>query len=145
MAAPEADIGSARLNKLAECLDAQEGYANVVASMTSGHAAALGGVWGSSCALVAANLLRHSPETLVVVLPRAGDVDDFCDDLAVFSAAVAEKFPAWEVAPGERDVQDEAHGDRLRVLKLLQSEKLGGSSAGQGGKAAASETPKLIV
>jgi transcription-repair coupling factor (superfamily II helicase) len=122
MVAPVVDTGSARLQQLAERLDAQEGYAPVIASLTAGHGAALGGVWGSSCALVAANLTQHVPATLVVVLPRAGDVDDFCDDLAVFSAAATEKFPAWENAPGDRDVQDEAHGDRLRVLKLLRAD-----------------------
>ncbi len=67
------------------------------------------------------------------MLPRAGDIDDFCDDLAVFSTTRPEKFPAWENAPGDRDVQDEAHGDRLRVLKLLQTH------------AATRQTPKLIV
>ncbi len=107
------------LEKLAERLEAQQGYAEVIASLAAGHAAALGGVWGSSCALVTANLLQHAPSTLVVVLPRAGDVDDFCDDLAVFSSTRPEKFPAWETAPGDRDIQDEAHGDRLRVLKIL--------------------------
>src|SRR4051812_36509517 len=125
-----AQRSSARLEKLPEQLDAQDGYAEVVASLTAGHSAALGGVWGSSCALVAANLLRHvsgsgwpgleaqpkprkkrtgagaslrsSPGhpaakvarsgTLVVVCPRDGDVDDFCDDLAVFAPSLfAEK------------------------------------------------------
>ncbi|HZZ29129.1 MAG TPA: transcription-repair coupling factor [Pirellulales bacterium] len=147
MAAPVADIGSARLTNLAERLDAQEGYAQVVASLQAGHGAALGGVWGSSCALVAANLAQHAPAALVVVLPRAGDVDDFCDDLAVFISQSAnsatqvasynlEKFPAWESAPGERNIQDEAHGDRLRVLKLLSSQ-----SAPQGEL----KSPRLIV
>ena len=108
------------LQKLAERLDAHDGYAECVASLTAGHGAALGGVWGSSCALVTANLVQHAPGALVVVCPQAGDVDDFCDDLAIFTAANPEKFPAWETAPGERDIQDEAHGDRLRVLKLLR-------------------------
>lgn len=133
MTATAADIGSARLTQLAERLDAQEGYAEVIASLAAGHGAALGGVWGSSCALVAANLARHAPEALVVVCPRAGDIDDFCDDLANFLSGSGqtspEKFPAWESLPGDRDIQDEAHGDRLRMLKLL-----GGSSA-----------PKLII
>jgi transcription-repair coupling factor (superfamily II helicase) len=119
MTAPTADIGSARLTQLAEQLDAQEGYAEVVAALQAGHGGALGGVWGSSCALVAANLERHSPAVLVVVCPRDADVDDFCDELAVFWPGSPERFPAWETAYGEGISQDEAHGDRLRVLKLL--------------------------
>ena len=59
MTAPTADIGSARLTQLAERLDAQEGYAEVVAALQAGHGGALGGVWGSSCALVAASLARQ--------------------------------------------------------------------------------------
>ncbi len=111
------------LRQLAKRLDAQDGYADCVASLTAGHGAALGGVWGSSCALVAANLVQHAQVALVVVCPQDGDVDDFCDDLAIFTSASPEKFPAWETAPGERDIQDEAHGDRLRVLKLLAAEQ----------------------
>ena len=144
MTAPTADIGSARLTQLAERLDAQEGYAEVVAALQAGHGGALGGVWGSSCALVAANLMQHAPAALVVVCPRAGDVDDFCDELAVFSptnpaeraaglnaeargdttqaSQAFDRFPAWETAPGEHGMQDEAYGDRLRVLKLLSAQ-----------------------
>ncbi len=141
MTAPTADIGSARLTQLAERLDAQEGYAEVVAALQAGHGGALGGVWGSSLRLVAANLMQHAPAALVVVCPRAGDVDDFCDELAVFSttnpaervsgfnseargetAQAFDRFPAWETAPGERETQDEAYGDRLRVLKLLSAQ-----------------------
>jgi transcription-repair coupling factor (superfamily II helicase) len=40
-----------------------------------------------------------------------------------------DRFPAWERALGEGDVQDEAHGDRLRVLKWLSQEP---SPAGRG-------------
>src|SRR6476646_3092127 len=122
MTAPTADIGSARLDQLAERLDAQEGYAEAIASLAAGHGAALGGVWGSSCALVAASLARHAPAALVVDVAHAGEVDDFCDDLAVFDSAAPERFPAWETAPGESELQDEAHGERLRVLKLLASD-----------------------
>ena len=59
MTAATAESSSAKLLELAERLDAQQGYAEVVASLQAGHGAALGGVWGSSCALVAANLARH--------------------------------------------------------------------------------------
>jgi transcription-repair coupling factor (superfamily II helicase) len=53
------------------------------------------------------------------MLPRSADVDDFCDDLALFTTQATERFPAWEVAAGESVIQDEAFGDRLRILKLL--------------------------
>ena len=40
---------------------AQEGFAEVVASLKAGHAATLDGVWGSSCALAAAALAAPRP------------------------------------------------------------------------------------
>ena len=143
MTEPTVETGSAGLKTLAERLDDFEGYAAVVASLTHGHSAALGGVWGSSCALVAANLAGHvsaadrpektnqsrarqeaEPGKLIVVCPTDGEIDDFCDDLANFSSAKVEKFPAWDSPPGERDVQDDAHGQRLRILKLLGMAKI---------------------
>ncbi len=160
------------LTQLARRLDAQEGYAEVIASLQAGHGGALGGVWGSSCALVAANLASHVPQTLVVVCPRPGDVDDFCDDLTLFlqedsvsrpqdaesagepsrhlGTVSPERFPAWESAPGERDVQDEALGDRLRILKLLAASNppdTEGSNplAAQAQRHTNSQPPKLIV
>src|SRR5437762_11420069 len=99
---------------------AHTGFAAVVASLQAGHGATLDGVWGSSCALVAAALTEHNAAPLVVVLPRTTDVDDFCDDLSMFTAHRAEVFPAWETALSpDEPIQDEAHGDRLRILKQL--------------------------
>src|SRR6185437_4264721 len=93
------------------------------ASLLAGHGATLDGVRGSSCALVAAALANHAPGPLVVVLPQPGEIDDFCDDLAVFSEATPERFPAWEALTAERSIDDDVCGDRLRVLKLLQQLK----------------------
>src|SRR6478735_3044927 len=85
-----------RLYDLVGRLEAQRGFAQVLASLQAGHAATLGGVWGSSCALVAASLVRHAPGPLVVVWPHIDDVDDFCEDLALFTSVQPERFAAWE-------------------------------------------------
>ncbi len=98
-------------------LETQSGFADVIASLQAGHAATLGGVWGSSCALVAASLVRHAPGPLVVVCPHIDDVDDFCDDLALFTSVEPRRFPAWEREAGEAVVFDEIYGERLRLLK----------------------------
>ena len=37
----------------------------------------------------------------------------------------AERFPAWESSPGEGKIDDDIHGDRLRVLKLLAARRHG--------------------
>jgi transcription-repair coupling factor (superfamily II helicase) len=110
-----------RLLELVGRLERQPGFAEVIASLQAGHAATIDGAWGSSCALVAATLAPHAGSPLVVVCPQSDDVDDFVDDLALFSPSPPEAFPALEPRPGNGGVCDEVFGDRLRLLKLLQS------------------------
>ncbi len=114
-----------RLLELAGRLREETGFAEVVASLKAGHGATLGGVWGSSCALAAAALEAEAPATLVIVCPNSGDIDGLCDDLAIFTSVRPERFGAWESAPGERAVDDEIHGDRLRILKMLAGDEAG--------------------
>ncbi len=116
-----ATTASSRLSQSAECLKRHDGFAAVVASLKSGHAATLDGVWGSSCALVAAALADHTTAPLVVVAPHLDNIDELLDDLALFTPISPERFPAWESMPDERVVHDEVFGDRLRLLKLLDS------------------------
>ncbi len=107
------------MRELPERISSQEGFDQVLAALEQGRWATLDGVWGSSCALVAAEILRRLPRPLVLVTPHQDDIDDFCDDLALFSSTRPEKFPAWEAEPGERILHDEIFGDRLRTLKRL--------------------------
>ena len=107
------------LHDLAVQLEQQSGFAQVLESLAAGDGGTLGGVWGSSCALAAAALQRSCHGPLVVVLPHARDIDSFCDDLALFTAAEASQFPAWESDAGERVLHDEIYGQRLRALKGL--------------------------
>jgi transcription-repair coupling factor (superfamily II helicase) len=123
-----------RLRDLAAHLEQQSGFSDVVASLLDGHGGTLGGVWGSSRALVAAALARPCPGPLVVVTPHPAEIDALARDLALFSDLPAAQFPAWESEPGERVVYDEIYGDRLRVLKRLAGDP---SDRGYG--------PKLIV
>lgn len=120
--AQAATVASAsdRLLELAERLEEHEGFSEVVAALKAGHAATLDGVWGSSCALVAAALARHASEPLVVVCPHADDIDDFVDDLRLFSRLSPVAFPPAESLSGERLLRDEAFGERMRLLKLVQ-------------------------
>jgi transcription-repair coupling factor (superfamily II helicase) len=110
---------SDRIAELVGRLQRQEGFDEVVAALKAGHAATLDGVWGSSCALVAAALAAHALTPIVIVCPRADDADDFADDFQFFSPLVPERFPARGSAPGDRVVHDEIFGDRVRLLKLL--------------------------
>ena len=104
-------------------LERQQGFAEVLASLAQGHSGTLGGVWGSSCALVAASLASHSPGPLVVVCAHGDTLDDFAADLTLFSDRAVEQFPAWESNPRERKLYDEIYGDRMRLLKRLQAQQ----------------------
>ncbi len=122
-------IASDRLYDLVGRLESQRGFAEVIASLQAGHSSTLGGVWGSSCALVAASLVRHAPGPVVVVWPHMDDLDDFCDDLALFSPIKPQRFGAWEREEREALVYDETFAERLRLLKTLSG----------------SEPPRLVV
>lgn len=123
---------SDRLLELAGRLERQEGFAEVVESLTGGHAATLDGVWGSSCALAAAALAAHVPATLVVVCPNVEQADELLDDLALFTQIKPELFPASESL--DQATHDEVFGQRLHLLKQL---------AGKEGESPS--FPKLIV
>ncbi|MEX2310806.1 MAG: transcription-repair coupling factor [Pirellulales bacterium] len=113
------DVGR-RLRELAANLNLHRGFSDVVASLEAGHGGTLGGVWGSSRALVAAALAASCPGPLVVVAPHPVEIDAIARDLALFTDLPIAEFPAWEAEPGERVVHDEIYGERLRVLKALQ-------------------------
>ncbi len=108
-----------RLKELAAHLGLHSGFAEVVASLQAGHGGTLGGVWGSSRALVAAALAQVCPGPLVVVAPHFGEIDAIERDLALFTDLPVSVFPAWESEPGERVLHDEIFGERLKVLKAL--------------------------
>ena len=113
-----ADAGEA-LSGLPAQLATHADFSEVLASLANGQAGTLGGVWGSSRALVAAALGQHCPQTLTVVLPHAADVDSLVDDLALFTDAEVAAFPATEADAGDRIVQDENFGGRQRLIKRL--------------------------
>ena len=112
-----------RLRELAAHLNLHTGFAEVVASLEAGHGGTLGGVWGSSRALVAAALAKSCPGPLVIVAPHPNEIDAIARDISLFSDATVSEFPAWEEEPGERVLHDEIYGARLRVLKSLAEER----------------------
>ncbi|MBA3484405.1 MAG: transcription-repair coupling factor [Pirellulales bacterium] len=106
-------------------LESHAGFSEVLTSLAAGQSGTLGGVWGSSRALVAASLARRCPATLVVVLPHTNEVDALADDLSLFTDADCERLPAWESDAGARLVYDETFGQRQRLLKRLAESSRG--------------------
>ena len=106
---------------LAAQLEQQDGLRNVLDRLASGRSAAVGGVWGSSCALCVATLSRNSPGPLLVVVAREKEADTLQTDLPLFTTAPVMRLPAWESEARERVLRDDIFGQRLRVLKHLAS------------------------
>lgn len=115
-------MASDRLVELVGRLTGQQGFAEVVRELQSGHAGTFDGVWGSSCALLAAALTEEAEAPLVVVCPTPDDADDFLDDFGLFSRLTPDRFPALEGFSGDRLLLDDVFGDRVRVLKRLAAE-----------------------
>lgn len=110
---------ASELKDLTRLIQRAPGFPEVIAALKNRHAATIDGAWGSAAGLVSAALALHAPTTLIVVLPHVGDVDDFRDDVAVFSGLSPEVLPAWDKLPRERDATDEVFGQRLRVVNRL--------------------------
>ena len=149
--AESADAAKA-LRGLPAQLEAHPGFSEVLASLAAGQAGTLGGVWGSSRALVAATLAGRCPATLTVVLPHAADVDSLADDLTLFTDASVEAFPATEADAGDQVIRDENFGARQRLVKRLAGEKGAGTiSSGESSQTLdrsatkSSQSPAIIV
>ncbi|HUE16053.1 MAG TPA: hypothetical protein VMR25_17920, partial [Planctomycetaceae bacterium] len=78
------------LTDLAPKLLQVEGFAEVAFALAHGQSAAVDGAWGSSCALAVAALAESTERTLLVVLPRSSDLDDFGADLLGFLGTAPE-------------------------------------------------------
>jgi transcription-repair coupling factor (superfamily II helicase) len=132
-----------RLLEVCKRLDDAPAMRNIAAALTKRERATLEGVWGSSCALVAARLSAMQAAStagqgksgamgigesgqaglLAVVLPRIGDVDEFYEDLRLFlpraEMATVARLPAWEGQITDHPLNDEIFGERLRTIKRL--------------------------
>ena len=90
------------LPQLPNTLKNYTGFAEIVGALASGRPAAIDGVWGSACALVAAALARESPGPLLIVLPSQREAEDTAVDIELFASREPEFFPAGDGEPGER-------------------------------------------
>jgi len=100
-----------------------EAFQSVIAALKRGASGTIDGAWGSSCALIAAAALQETNAPLLIVLPRISDIDDFALDLSSLLPQHSPLvFPAWESLPKDRSVKDAIFGQRIRVLKQLESD-----------------------
>lgn len=109
------------LPELVPLVGCNESFSAVVSALQAGHSGTIEGAWGSSSALAAAAIAAHAPGTLLIVLPRIADLDDFAADLQSLLPQPPTVFPAWESLPKEQHAGDAIFGARLRVLQLVES------------------------
>jgi transcription-repair coupling factor (superfamily II helicase) len=86
--------------------------------------ATLPGLKGSAPACVAADLLRRSPATLLVITPDQESADEFTRELTFFSPPGNGplSFPAWDMAPfSAASPHPDTSGARLDTLFRLQN------------------------
>jgi transcription-repair coupling factor (superfamily II helicase) len=110
------------LKDLTRIVQKAEGFHGIIAALQNDRAATVDGAWNSSASLVTAAIGLHAPQTLLIVLAHPRDLDCWAEDLFSFSGARAVVFPAWDAWPGRDVVHDEVAGQRLRILKQLESE-----------------------
>ncbi|WP_437203921.1 transcription-repair coupling factor [Planctomicrobium sp. SH664] len=98
-----------------------DSFQTVLTALRRGQSGTIDGAWGSSCALAAAAVASEAPSTVLIIVPRIQELDDFAADLASLLPQSPLVFPAWETLPKERSVADAVFGARLRVLQALES------------------------
>lgn len=123
------DTAPQELTALVSLLEGTPGFDGLVSALKAGNSGTIDGAWGSASALTSATLSKRCSGTLLVVLPRQADLDDYADDMEAFLGEAPSIFPAWDTLPSEHDVTDSVFGKRLRILRQFQ-----------GG-----EWPKLVV
>src|SRR5438034_547064 len=94
-------------------------FDRAIEALAAGRPASIDGVWGSSCALVAAALAENASGPLVVILPTQREADDIAGDVEFFTGHEPSFYPSWETVDEQRLADDETFGERLRVLKHL--------------------------
>ena len=91
--------------------------------VAAGRVVQIGGVWGSSAALLAAALGRVSGRSVLYVTTSPDAADEVADDIEVFSGSRVRVFPAWETGAAGGHVSDEITGERLAVCNLLSGKR----------------------
>ncbi len=114
-------LASLRFVDLIRLLEETEGFGALAGALESGRSGSIDGAWGSAGALAAAALGLRAPSTLLLVIAYPRDLDGWADDLATFTGQRPAIFPAWDSLPSDEELLDEVAGQRLRLLRQLQS------------------------
>ncbi len=104
-------------------------FQGVERRLAAGGRCEVEGLWGSSCAFLAAALAERSARTMLMVLPQIESADDFAEDVKLFAPEMPMLFPAWETLDEEETPDAEVVSQRLAVLKYLAAARAGAGAA----------------
>ena len=112
--------GETPLERIFEALKKTEPYLEALRQLRSGKHVSIGGMWGSSGALVSAALAEETVRPMLLVAPGVEEADEMLEDLEAFRPGLARALPAWETLPAADEPPDPLiTAQRLRVLSEL--------------------------
>src|SRR5262249_5879887 len=91
-------------------------------ALQAGRSGNIDGAWGSSAALAVAALGVRAPRVMLVAIAFPRDLDAWADDLTTFNGPRPAIFPALDNFAPQSVLLDEVAGQRLRILKQLESD-----------------------
>ncbi|HOP78819.1 MAG TPA: transcription-repair coupling factor [Thermogutta sp.] len=115
------DGGLESLHELTRKLQTHPEFQRIIDAFHSGKGGQIDGVVGAGSALFAAAVADSTQHCVLVVLPNAQAALGFCEDLKLFTTQTATYFPRLHRLQVPLNPDDEALGDRLRILRSLIS------------------------
>ncbi len=88
---------------------------------TAGSRFAINGLWGSSAAMIVAEIVRRRASPIVAVTPDEQDAAAFNDDLEFFLQREVALYPAFDPRTIGRTEARLAYSERLAILRRIQS------------------------
>ena len=133
--ANEAAFTGSPLTDLGRRLLKQPGMGAVIERLQHSRAATVVSSWGSSASLVISALNQRAPSSIIVVLPREREVDEFAADVRSFGISCGSEskssetspsnalhlLSSWPSLPSELSITDPVLGNRLKLLRAFES------------------------
>ena len=116
----EGKIALYHMPDLLAAIKTAESFSEIEKHVAGGRSCAVGGLWGSSCALFLAAMLPKCPSVMLAVTAGPEDADDLCNDLNLFAPDTAMLLPAREaLTSGEAAINHNIAGQRVEILRKL--------------------------
>jgi len=127
-------VSEGALDRVFEAIKETETMRETVRRLRAGEDVRVGGIWGSSSALIVEAAVEETDACMLLVVAGVEETEEMCEDLDAFRPGLARRFPAWETLLDDEEPTDPIiTAQRLAVLRELCERKT------------SSEQPPLIV